>query len=100
MKTKRTSLTPVLKIMAAIRQKILFHGKSLHPVYCCCIMVGAFSLTSPFPETVKDHKLIFLGNKNVAPIVYLDQNAPAVEDNAGKLSSVAHNPYPARPNGG
>ena len=41
------------------------------------ILFGLFALASNFAVASNDAKLVFLGNKNIAPVVYLDNGTPA-----------------------
>jgi PAS domain S-box-containing protein len=41
------------------------------------ILLGLLAITSAAAETSDETKLVFLGNKNIAPVVYLDNGTPA-----------------------
>jgi len=41
------------------------------------ILFGLFTLASNFAVASNDTRLVFLGNKNIAPVVYLDNGTPA-----------------------
>ncbi len=41
------------------------------------ILVSVLTLSNSFAEASNDPKLLFLGNKNIAPVVYLDNTTPS-----------------------
>lgn len=41
------------------------------------ILIDLLALSSVFAEASRDAKLLFLGNKNIPPVVYLDHDAPS-----------------------
>lgn len=53
-----------------------FQGQSLNPVHFC-ILIMVFALSTSFGEGANASSLVFLGNKNIAPVVYLDNSTPA-----------------------
>ncbi len=57
------------------RQKVLFRGKWILPVLVG-VIVNCWAVSSAFAEGASATRLLFLGNKNIAPVVYLDHATP------------------------
>ncbi len=58
------------------RLKFLFKGKFPF-VLLCGLVITVSTLCNAFADASNDMKLLFLGNKNIAPVVYLDGNTPS-----------------------
>ncbi|MDD5028601.1 MAG: PAS domain S-box protein [Rhodoferax sp.] len=58
------------------RQEFLFPGKWVLPALVSAL-INLFALSVAFAETPGNARLLFLGNKNIAPVVYLDNATPA-----------------------
>ena len=58
------------------RHKFLFQGKLPLPVLWG-ILINLLTLSNSFAEASNDTKLLLLGNKNIAPVVYLDNGTPS-----------------------
>lgn len=63
-------------MMKIERQKILHHSKFPLPVFLS-ILMNLLILPNAFALTANATKLLFLGNKNIAPVVYLDNGTPS-----------------------
>lgn len=57
-------------------QKFLFQSK-LPLSILFGILINLLTLSNSFAEESNDAKLLFLGNKNIAPVVYLDDTTPS-----------------------
>ena len=62
--------------MHAIKQICALPGR-LRLAVLLGILFGLFTLASNFAVASNDTGLVFLGNKNIAPVVYLDNGTPA-----------------------
>ena len=58
------------------RQKFLFQGKLPLPILFG-ILIYLLILSNSFADASDDTNLLFLGNKNIAPVVYLDNTTPS-----------------------
>jgi PAS domain S-box-containing protein len=58
------------------RRQNLIHCK-FKRVFLYGFLIGVFSLSGALAETSGKDKLLFLGNKNIAPVIYLEDNNPA-----------------------
>jgi PAS domain S-box-containing protein len=66
------------KNMKTRRERQNFRHQGALPLAALCgIVVFLFSITATSVEAANGSKLLFLGNKNIAPVVYLDNSAPA-----------------------
>src|ERR1035437_5431448 len=66
----RIGITLLVAMMNGERQKFQF------PVLCG-ILVGLLTFFTSFAETSRANTLLFLGNKNIVPVVYLDNMTPS-----------------------
>ncbi|MDD5332563.1 MAG: GAF domain-containing protein [Rhodoferax sp.] len=57
------------------RQKLLFQGNWVRPALAG-VLINLIALSSVFAEGASAARLLFLGNQNIAPVVYLDKASP------------------------
>jgi signal transduction histidine kinase len=72
----RIGIAFVLEMITKERRKFPFQGGLPTPLLLG-VMIGVLALSNPFAEASGDDRLLFLGNRNIAPVVYLDNTTPS-----------------------